>query len=172
MSLRRASPQDARALAEVHVAAWQGAYQGLLPADLLAGLSVERREAQWKRSLNREAEVIFAFENEGRIVAFGSAGPCGDEDKESENVAELLTLYALPEVWGRGVGRALWKAILSEIEQRAVVEITLWVLDANQRALHFYEAAGFTADGTTKTERWRDDLEILEHRLTQPVFPA
>ncbi len=80
-----------------------------------------------------------------------------------------MTLYALPEVWGRGVGRALWQADLGALRERGYFEVTLWVLDGNERALSFYEAAGFTADGTTKTEQWRDGLEILERRMTRPV---
>jgi hypothetical protein len=30
--------------------------------------------------------------------------------------------------------------------------VTLWVLDGNDRARRFYEAAGWTAGGTTKTD--------------------
>jgi hypothetical protein len=42
---------DERRLAEVHIAAWQAGYAGLMPADFLAGLSMEVGTEHWRRSL-------------------------------------------------------------------------------------------------------------------------
>ena len=47
---------DAAAVAEVHVAAWRSAYRGLLPAELLAAQTVERRTAAWQHQL-RDADA-------------------------------------------------------------------------------------------------------------------
>ena len=44
MIVRPAKPGDARDIAEIHVRTWQAAYPGLVPADYLAALSVERYE--------------------------------------------------------------------------------------------------------------------------------
>ena len=41
MNLRPAVPDDAMAVARVHVRAWQAAYHGLMPEDYLAGLRPE-----------------------------------------------------------------------------------------------------------------------------------
>ena len=41
--IREATPDDARAIAEVHVASWRWAYRGDLPAEFLDGLSVDDR---------------------------------------------------------------------------------------------------------------------------------
>lgn len=169
MSVRRATPDDAAAIARVHVASWQAAYKDLLPADLLAGLNVERRKLGWQRILQDETQDAFVFENAGEVVAFTNLGPCRDDDKEAVAVAELMTLYALPEVWGRGVGKALWEADLTALREHKYREVTLWVLDGNERALHFYRAAGFEVDGVTKTETRREDVTILERRLARPV---
>jgi hypothetical protein len=46
--IRKATPEDARAIAEVHVKSWRAAYRDLLPQDFLQGLSVDRREQQWQ----------------------------------------------------------------------------------------------------------------------------
>lgn len=167
VSVRAATPEDTAALARVHVASWQAAYKNLLPADLLARLNVERRTQGWRRNLEDSSQGIFVYENAGEIVAFTNFGPCRDEDKNPETVAELMTLYALPSVWGKGVGKALWHADLSALRERGYFEVTLWVLDGNERAARFYKAAGFTVDGVTKTEQWREDLSILEQRMTR-----
>ena len=167
MSVRPAVLEDAATIARVHVASWRAAYRDLLPADLLAGLNVERRALGWQRILQDETQAVFVYENAGEVVAFTNLGPCRDEDKPA--TAELMTLYALPEVWGRGVGRALWQADLAALRARDYREVTLWVLDGNERALRFYHAAGFEADGVTKTETWREDVTVLERRLARPV---
>ena len=41
VTVRDATVDDARAIAEVHVASWRWAYRGQLPDDLLDGLSVD-----------------------------------------------------------------------------------------------------------------------------------
>ncbi|MFF2847068.1 GNAT family N-acetyltransferase [Streptomyces sp. NPDC058001] len=58
------------------------------------------------------------------------------------------TLYALPGNWGTGVGRQLMGAVLTALEEAAYPHATLWVLERNERARRFYEAAGWHADGT------------------------
>ena len=45
--VRPVTVDDAWGLAAVHVASWQWAYAGLLPAGQLAALSVEDRAARW-----------------------------------------------------------------------------------------------------------------------------
>jgi hypothetical protein len=45
--IRDARVEDARGVAAVHISSWQEAYRGLLPADVLSGLSVDRREQDW-----------------------------------------------------------------------------------------------------------------------------
>jgi hypothetical protein len=52
MRLRRARQYDARNIAEVHVRAWRGAYKGLVPDEILDGLSVEERERSWRELLS------------------------------------------------------------------------------------------------------------------------
>jgi hypothetical protein len=46
----RACPDDAEAIARVHVDSWRTTYQGILPDEVLAGLSVERRRAFWAKA--------------------------------------------------------------------------------------------------------------------------
>lgn len=169
MSVPAGTIEDAPAIASVHVASWQAAYKGLMPDDLLATLSVERRTKNWRRILQNASQETFVYENSDEVVAFTNFSPCRDEDKDLETVAELMTIYALPSVWGRGVGKRLWQAGLAAMQRRGYHEVTLWVLDGNERALRFYKAAGFKADGVSKTEIWQDDLSILELRLTRLV---
>lgn len=47
--IRRAIGDNAPAIARVHVDGWRAAYAGLMPVEMLAGLSVEERALRWRR---------------------------------------------------------------------------------------------------------------------------
>ena len=42
MDISRASPEDAYAIAKIHVDSWREAYRTILPAEYLAALSVKK----------------------------------------------------------------------------------------------------------------------------------
>jgi ribosomal protein S18 acetylase RimI-like enzyme len=153
MRIRFAELRDARAIAEVHVASWQAAYRGILPAEKLDNLSIENRHRQWGLILGTAEGTRrnLVCEIEDRVVAFSSFGPNRDPDCEQTKVAELWALYALKEHWGSGCGRALWLKTMQSVRDELMNEIiTLWVLTDNHRARRFYEKAGFRPDGATK----------------------
>ena len=57
-----------------------------------------------------------------------------------------MALYVRAEVYGNGVGRALFQVAIGS------ASAYLWVLDGNDRAIAFYERQGFGFDGATKPE--------------------
>jgi len=60
---------------------------------------------------------------------------------------ELDGLFVEPDLWGRGVGRALADAATHEARKRG---LTLKVF-ANPRARRFYEHCGFSVEGEVQT---------------------
>jgi hypothetical protein len=44
VEVAQANLEYARSVAEIHVEAWRAAYAGIVPADYLAALSVDKRE--------------------------------------------------------------------------------------------------------------------------------
>lgn len=60
---------------------------------------------------------------------------------------ELDGLFVEPDLWGRGIGRALADAATHEARRRG---LTLKVI-ANPRARRFYEHCGFKAEGEVQT---------------------
>lgn len=159
--IRRATIDDARAIAEVHVKSWQAAYRGLLPEDFLLSLSVERREAQWRSGIENPEQVVLICELE-TIVAFCSFAPSRDDDVDKTKVVELGTIYALEFVWGQGIGKQLWAEATRQMRECGFNEVMLWVLKGNDRAIKFYERMGMTFDGKTKTEMRQNDLMLHE----------
>jgi ribosomal protein S18 acetylase RimI-like enzyme len=138
--IRPATPDDAEAVARVHVETWRAAYAHALPAEGLASLSVTERTEMHRRSPPVVAEV------DGEIVGFVSVGPGSDPDTDGE----LYAIYVLPDHWGSGVGRALMDAGEERLRELGHQHAILWVLEDNPRARRFYEAAGWTLDGTRR----------------------
>jgi GNAT superfamily N-acetyltransferase len=134
----------------VHTRSWQSAYEHVFGAERLAGISVERRQAGWERALAEPGRDVFVAEEDGRVVGFVGTLPSRDPDA----AGELGEIYALPEVWGRGVGHALMASALDAFRARGYADAILWVLDDNPRAQRFYEREGWRLDGTEKADEF------------------
>jgi GNAT superfamily N-acetyltransferase len=150
--IRTARPDDARAVAEVHVASWRHAYRGLLPDDYLERLSVDDRGAMWRGAFDDPdpASGAFVAEIDGRVVGFASFDPSRDEDVP-ERTGEVPAIYVDPTVLGTGVGRELFEAATIALRDAGFARATLWVLEANALARRFYEKAGWAWDGAVST---------------------
>jgi ribosomal protein S18 acetylase RimI-like enzyme len=138
--IRPATPDDAEAVARVHVETWRAAYAHALSPEGLASLSVTQRAELHRRSPPVVADV------DGEIVGLVSVGPGTDPDTDGE----LYAIYVLPDHWGSGVGRALMQAGEERLRELGHQHAILWVLEDNPRARRFYEAAGWTLDGTRR----------------------
>lgn len=152
--IREAVPKDARAIAEIHVRSWQAAYRGQLTDDYLDGLTVEDRLEQHRRSLEepRAGWVTWVADDAGTVTGFAVTGPSEDADA-SERTGELYAIYLDPDQIGTGLGRRLAEHALGDLRSHGFDTATLWVLETNERARRFYEAAGWVHDGTVTSER-------------------
>ena len=142
-SVRRATPDDARSIAGVHVDTWRAAYPGIIPQDVLDALDVAERERRWERIAVGENNALFVADREGRVVGFVNVGPCGD----IHETGELYAIYVHPEAWSSGAGLMLMDAAVSWLSERWP-EAVLWVATENPRARRFYERYGWVEDAT------------------------
>ena len=61
-------------------------------------------------------------------------------------------MYASPVHWDKGVGLALWDAARDGLQEEGCTKVTLWTYLRNERALRFFELAGFKRElGSVKT---------------------
>lgn len=143
---RTATVDDAAAIARIHVLSWQTAYAGIMPANFLARLSVDEKAAWWGKYLSgNPAGLLVATAGEA-IAGFISFGPSRDPDGAGKS--EVYALHVSPDRWADGLGRHLIAGTEAALPPGA--DLTLWVLDQNQRARGFYRAVGFMPDGTEK----------------------
>jgi ribosomal protein S18 acetylase RimI-like enzyme len=143
MVIRRALPEDSHGIALVHVSSWQHAYRGIVPQPHLDQLSVADREKRWVEIFERRASETLVADTEGHIVGFISYGKSRQEQAEQEE-GEIYAIYVSSSHWSRGVGRSLWEAALAHLRGLGFARAIVWVLAANEKAIRFYERAGFT----------------------------
>ena len=168
-TLRLANPCDAYGLAEMHVAAWQVAYRGLLPDDFLDGLTVEARAERWQQILTDSPRQIWIACEDDRIVGFASLGVSRDDDALSNQTGEIYAMYVHPDEWRRGIGSALMAQALHALKLLGYAEAILWVLRGNRRARDFYEASGFVVDGAAKIDTNAAGISYDEVRYRRPI---
>lgn len=161
---RAATLDDAEAIARVHVAGWLESYRGLLPDAMLDALSVEQRAELWRRLLGTAGDaplVRVACDQQGEVVAFGSAGPARDPLLGTEG--EVMALYALDRVKRRGVGRMLFGDLMAELAARGCASAGLWVLEDNAVGRAFYAAMGGRPGVTREEHRGADMLREIAY---------
>lgn len=151
MHVEPATPEDCRAIAGVHVHAWQHAYKDMLPAEYLASLSVDKREAMWRVALAKGMPQLLVARVEAEVAGFIAFGPSRDKGAQPQ-CSEIWSLYLAPPFWSRGVGRMLWLAALDRIHAQDFKTVSLWVLAGNTRATRFYAAAGFKPEPASAQE--------------------
>jgi len=187
-------PDDAEQVERLRVAGWQAAYRGILPDDYLDRMRVdgERRRlhmieqaAAAQKAAAREAATPEAAMREGAagrrtapavvvesvavqanaIVGWVVGGRCRDADRPGPQHGEIYAIYVLPEWWGRGAGRLLMAHAIRALTEAGRSDITLWVLEANQRARRFYVAAGFSPDGSHQVLDLGGPVTEVRYRL-------
>lgn len=162
MEFRDAMPDDAVAIAEVHVASWRVAYRHLLPDALLDGLSVEGRGRWWRRLLDapRGDRVTLAV-RDGVVVGFVhvALGP-----PDAPDCGELVTLYLTPETWGTGVGQRLHDTSLVHLGAAGCTEARVWMLSTNERARRFYVRQGWTRLEEVRIQQFAT-ATVIDHRF-------
>ena len=155
--IRSATIADAEAIARVDLDAHIEAYRPIFGDEDMASVSMEETAEHWRILLGKQSPIehepdeVLVAERDGTIVAYSGIGPSGDAD--GSGCGEVFTLYVHPSAWRSRVGARLLGAAVGRLRQRGFADITLWVLDANERAQAFYQAQGWTPDGGTRPSR-------------------
>lgn len=176
IQVRSALLSDVSALGALHVESWRETYRDILPAEMLANLSVETRTTMWTKILGDRAlsnkTAVYVAEDQGRIIGFGSCGAQRDTSlAEFGFDGEFSAIYILKSHQGLGLGRSIMRAMGQELLKQGCVAATLWVLRDNTAARGFYEHVGGAIVSEKQEERsgatlielayaWRD-LSVL-----------
>ena len=166
MNLRPAIPEDALAVARVHVRAWQVAYRAVMPADYLAALRPEERAQRYDfGTLDPARPKTFVAVEADTVLGFATISPARDEDAVGQG--ELCALYVEPDCWGRGIGQALATAARADLHRLGFSKAMLWVVAGNARAEQFYRADGWSPDGLRRARQvWNVTVDTMRYSRT------
>ena len=179
LTIRPAVPNDAQAVACIHVLGWRFAYQGLISQDYLDSLSIAEDTERMRGYLsqlpqnlppNNLASVQGPNDGEKRsfmlavrddaVLGFChfSAAPNNADRVERATPGgtmngRLHSLYIDPDALGQGIGHALMSHALSTFAVWECERAPLWVLEGNSRTISFYERQGWQLTGDTKVDR-------------------
>lgn len=165
--VRDATRHDAHAIATVLVASWRTAYQGLMPDEVLAGLSIPAREQFWFDVLSApppRTTTLLATMG-ATVLGFASSGPPLVAEDSDPATGDLYAIYVDPDVWGHGVGAQLHATALRRLRSGGFDRAGLWVLEGNERALRFYRREGWIDAGRSRIDADLIGVELVEHRL-------
>ena len=166
--IRAAHPDDWLAAARIHVRGWQATYRGVMSDVFLDGL-VPEEWSGWRERLyrNPRPSARNLIETvDGVVVGYADLGRSRSEDPSV--LGELYAIYLEPDRIGQGLGRPLIASARRALVQLGHQRADLWVLASNHRTRAFYEADGWIADGSEKT----DDLgggEVAEVRYVRDL---
>jgi GNAT superfamily N-acetyltransferase len=164
--VRRAVPEDAEAIAALHIRSWQVAYRGQLPDKYLDQLGEQLTQCSefWRAHISTpptSRNEVWAVGTETQMDAFAAIGPAREADPNV--TGEFYAIYVDPSRWGQGLGRTLFTHATGRLRTLGYSTAILWVLASNIRARRFYEIAGWSADGGSKLES-RPGFELREVR--------
>jgi GNAT superfamily N-acetyltransferase len=146
-------PEDAGAIADIHVEVWRAAYAGILPDRVLLRLSRPRLAAQYAHAIGRgDGGVLVARDVSGVVAGFTTfaAGPAPLPGSADPRWGEVETLYVHEDHRDRGLGRALLAAAAAALEEAGCGALFLQVL-ADNHSRWFYQHLGGRPQGRSTT---------------------
>lgn len=136
-----AEPADIEAVQRVAERAWHEAHAPIVGAETVEEFLDEHydRASFEARMADEEAILAVACDPDDGVVGYAFASPAED-DEATYNLGQI---YVAPARWGEGVGSALLAHAERTIAERGGDRVRLGVMAENDRAVDFYEAAGY-----------------------------
>jgi GNAT superfamily N-acetyltransferase len=139
IDVRRAEPQDARDVSEVHRLAWRQAYAGLIPHKPLTEMLERRDEAWWRRATSGPATLL-VLEVAGTIAGYATIGL--NRARALPQDGEIYEIYLRPEFQGIGLGRRLFGETRRLLKSLGCSGLVVWCLEDSEHAVRFFRRHG------------------------------
>ncbi|OCJ10954.1 GCN5 family acetyltransferase [Rhizobium sp. AC27/96] len=158
IDVRRAEPDDARAISEVHRQSWQYTYAGIIPHRAL-GQMIERRGESWWRKATGGPATLLVLDVAGEIAGYATLGL--NRARALPQEGEIYELYLRPQYQGLGLGRMLFGEARRLLKSLGCKGLVVWCLEENENAYRFYRGQ----DGADFCE----GIETFDHRQLKKI---
>jgi len=184
IQLRRATVDDAEAIAAIRIEGWRTTYRGMIPDSYLAEMDLNENVLHWRTILQalpvkEDSLCVYVAVSEDEIVGFVSAMKL--PEAKLDNDGEINAIYIRPQ-WQRcGIGKRMLHKAARSLQAMGCTSCVIWVIDGNSQARNFYEELGgeilieqdFSWDGLDLTEvgyGW-SDLNVMMASADALPFP-
>lgn len=144
LTLRPARADDALGIAAIHCASWRDTYSNVLSPEFLAGPIEQNRSELWAARLaapDEARQVLVAESPSTGPAAFLSAY----RDADARWGSLIENLHVSPALRGKRIGERLIRTAATALAAQArATGVFLWVFEANQAGLRFYQHLGGT----------------------------
>ncbi len=141
MDIKTASIQDVKDISRIHASSWKTAYKGIIPQEYLDNLKDDfwvPAFEKWISDHTITSKLIYEGDKAIGCIAYGKS-----RDSSLPDWGEIVSIYVLPEYFGRGYGKQLLESAINDMHCQGFENIYLWVLEDNTRAHKFYKKHGF-----------------------------
>ncbi|KZN23882.1 acetyltransferase [Haladaptatus sp. R4] len=159
IDVRPATREDTDGIQHVAERAWHSAHAPIIGAETTDEFLERYYDAATFRSLFEDDDSILGVavedgktgkeKTEAAVVGFVGASPT---DGDSATF-DLGRIYVLPSRWREGIGDRLLSHAERTVADRGGERIRLGVMAENERAIEFYESAGYRRDEKFYDER-------------------
>jgi GNAT superfamily N-acetyltransferase len=141
MIYRKATINDAAAIAHLHAESWRNTYRGMMSDAYLDGDVHTERQTHWQKRFDHptENQYVFVAETNGKLAGF----VCVYGADNAKWGSLIDNLHVRPNLKGQGIGkRLISEGINWARENYPQSSVYLWVFEANMPSRQFYEAMG------------------------------
>lgn len=167
-TVRPASLRDAKSIADLYNASVRDAFRSATPNAPVPTAALEKGLAHWREAIEyAEPQVQVALDGD-KIIGF--VGFDRSRDKGTpQTMGEIWSLYVHNEYWDKGVGLSLWDAAREGLIEEGCTQVSTWVALSNDRALRFFDLAGFKRELNTAKTVQLGTVRVEEMRLKRTL---
>jgi len=157
-----------RGAVAAHGRAWQEAYAGVLPDEVLDRVTVDPEPAEVDNWLERlpdgdDPGVAYGADVSGEVRGYIFVRWASTKPFVGPAEAGLKEVYVHPDWWGGGLGTELVGAGVDALPP-TVEALALEALADNELGRSFYESRGFALDGHSEIAIGEDSYETVIYR--------
>jgi ribosomal protein S18 acetylase RimI-like enzyme len=139
VEIRTARPSDVEGVCAVAESAWHAAHAPIIGTETTEEFLDEYYDAATFRANVEDEETIFDVAVADEVVGFVTVRPAVERD----GTFALGRIYVTPDAWGEGIGGKLLDHTERAVGRRGGTRVELGVMAENDRAIGFYESAGY-----------------------------